>query len=153
MHAFLTLLELHSTLRAWFGQAGSTGTEQRENAAKNGRLRANWTCSERQGEELCLLYILTSELLLYTVIQVWTLLPFLPLQTLSFYFHSCGKIPPPVIMVQNVSFRYSDNTVGHRLLHSWIMYKALRLSAVLSTWPDAAFIRLFLLDNAQLALI
>uniref|UniRef100_A0A8C9U3X2 ATP-binding cassette sub-family F member 2 n=1 Tax=Scleropages formosus TaxID=113540 RepID=A0A8C9U3X2_SCLFO len=31
-------------------------------------------------------------------------------KTLSFYFPPCGKIPPPVIMVQNVSFRYSDNT-------------------------------------------
>ncbi|XP_077158746.1 ATP-binding cassette sub-family F member 2 isoform X2 [Paroedura picta] len=30
-------------------------------------------------------------------------------KTLSFYFPSCGKIPPPVIMVQNVSFRYSQN--------------------------------------------
>ncbi|KAF7235582.1 IQ and AAA domain-containing protein 1-like, partial [Varanus komodoensis] len=30
-------------------------------------------------------------------------------QTLSFYFPSCGKIPPPVIMVQNVSFRYSKD--------------------------------------------
>ncbi|MFT7813805.1 ATP-binding cassette sub-family F member 2 [Arapaima gigas] len=29
-------------------------------------------------------------------------------KTLSFYFSPCGKIPPPVIMVQNVSFRYSD---------------------------------------------
>merc|ERR1711953_1463601 len=28
----------------------------------------------------------------------------------SFYFYSCGKIPPPVIMVQNVSFRYNDST-------------------------------------------
>ncbi|XP_069068435.1 ATP-binding cassette sub-family F member 2 [Pleurodeles waltl] len=28
-------------------------------------------------------------------------------KTLSFYFPSCGKIPPPVIMVQNVSFKYS----------------------------------------------
>jgi len=28
----------------------------------------------------------------------------------SFYFYSCGKIPPPVIMVQNVSFRYNDQT-------------------------------------------
>uniref|UniRef100_A0A8C9S9S6 ATP-binding cassette sub-family F member 2 n=1 Tax=Scleropages formosus TaxID=113540 RepID=A0A8C9S9S6_SCLFO len=33
-------------------------------------------------------------------------------KTLSFYFPPCGKIPPPVIMVQNVSFRYSDNTVS-----------------------------------------
>ncbi|NP_001080067.1 ATP binding cassette subfamily F member 2 L homeolog isoform X1 [Xenopus laevis] len=28
-------------------------------------------------------------------------------KTLSFCFPSCGKIPPPVIMVQHVSFRYS----------------------------------------------
>merc|ERR1712038_828353 len=28
----------------------------------------------------------------------------------SFYFYSCGTIPPPVIMVQNVSFRYNENT-------------------------------------------
>merc|ERR1712193_427190 len=28
----------------------------------------------------------------------------------SFYFYSCGKIPPPVITVQNVSFRYNDQT-------------------------------------------
>ena len=31
-------------------------------------------------------------------------------KTVSFYFPSCGTIPPPVIMVQNVSFRYSDDT-------------------------------------------
>jgi ATP-binding cassette subfamily F protein 2 len=31
-------------------------------------------------------------------------------KTVQFYFPSCGTIPPPVIMVQNVSFRYSDNT-------------------------------------------
>lgn len=31
-------------------------------------------------------------------------------KTISFYFPSCGKIPPPVIMVQNISFRYSDST-------------------------------------------
>merc|ERR1711994_12820 len=29
---------------------------------------------------------------------------------LSFYFYSCGTIPPPVIMVQNASFRYNDTT-------------------------------------------
>lgn len=29
---------------------------------------------------------------------------------LNFYFPSCGTIPPPVIMVQNVSFRYNDTT-------------------------------------------
>lgn len=27
----------------------------------------------------------------------------------QFYFPSCGTIPPPVIMVQNVSFKYSDD--------------------------------------------
>ncbi|KAJ8687856.1 hypothetical protein QAD02_023651 [Eretmocerus hayati] len=30
-------------------------------------------------------------------------------KTLNFCFPSCGTIPPPVIMVQNVSFRYSDD--------------------------------------------
>ncbi|KAI5729255.1 hypothetical protein M8J76_000679 [Diaphorina citri] len=30
-------------------------------------------------------------------------------KTVTFTFPSCGKIPPPVIMVQNVSFRYSDD--------------------------------------------
>ncbi|KAK3588077.1 hypothetical protein CHS0354_012130 [Potamilus streckersoni] len=30
-------------------------------------------------------------------------------KTLSFSFPSCGKLPPPVIMVQHVSFRYSDD--------------------------------------------
>lgn len=29
---------------------------------------------------------------------------------LSFAFPDCGKIPPPVIMVQNVSFKYKDDT-------------------------------------------
>nr|ASS36027.1 ABCF2 [Samia ricini] len=28
---------------------------------------------------------------------------------LNFYFPSCGKVPPPVIMVQNVSFRYTES--------------------------------------------
>jgi len=31
-------------------------------------------------------------------------------RSVSFCFYSCGKIPPPVIMVQNVSFRYNDET-------------------------------------------
>jgi len=31
-------------------------------------------------------------------------------RSVSFCFYSCGAIPPPVIMVQNVSFRYSDST-------------------------------------------
>ncbi|XP_023320986.1 ATP-binding cassette sub-family F member 2 isoform X2 [Eurytemora carolleeae] len=30
--------------------------------------------------------------------------------SVSFCFYSCGEIPPPVIMVQNVSFRYSEDT-------------------------------------------
>merc|ERR1712045_650936 len=30
--------------------------------------------------------------------------------SVSFYFLSCGEIPPPVIMIENVSFRYSENT-------------------------------------------
>lgn len=31
-------------------------------------------------------------------------------KVVNFCFPSCGKIPPPVIMVQNVSFRYNENT-------------------------------------------
>merc|ERR1712226_524715 len=31
-------------------------------------------------------------------------------KSVSFYFFSCGKIPPPVIMVQKVSFRYNETT-------------------------------------------
>lgn len=31
-------------------------------------------------------------------------------KTVTFYFPSCGTIPPPVIMVQNVSFRYNEKT-------------------------------------------
>merc|ERR1719295_1188648 len=30
--------------------------------------------------------------------------------SVSFCFYSCGEIPPPVIMIENVSFRYSENT-------------------------------------------
>ena len=33
-------------------------------------------------------------------------------QTLSFYFLDCGEIPPPVVQVQNVSFRYKDGDVS-----------------------------------------
>ncbi|KAG8306266.1 ATP-binding cassette sub- F member 2 [Homalodisca vitripennis] len=43
----------------------------------------------------------------------------------TFYFPSCGTIPPPVIMVQNVSFRYTDNT-------PWI-YKNLEFGIDLDT--------------------
>jgi len=31
-------------------------------------------------------------------------------KSVTFYFPSCGTIPPPVIMVQNVSFRYNEQT-------------------------------------------
>lgn len=31
-------------------------------------------------------------------------------RNVSFHFPSCGSIPPPVIMVQQVSFRYNENT-------------------------------------------
>lgn len=37
----------------------------------------------------------------------------------EFYFPACGKIPPPVLMIQNISFRYSDKS-------PWI-YKDLEL--------------------------
>jgi len=30
--------------------------------------------------------------------------------SISFCFYSCGTIPPPVVMVQNVSFRYDEST-------------------------------------------
>jgi len=46
-------------------------------------------------------------------------------KTLSFYFPSINRIPPPVIMVQNVSFRYSDDT-------PWI-YKNLEFGLDLDT--------------------
>ncbi|GLJ59189.1 hypothetical protein SUGI_1496760 [Cryptomeria japonica] len=38
---------------------------------------------------------------------------------MEFYFPACGKIPPPVLMIQNISFRYSEKS-------SWI-YKDLEL--------------------------
>ena len=43
----------------------------------------------------------------------------------SFYFFSCGEIPPPVVMVQNVSFRYNEQT-------PWI-YKNLEFGLDLDT--------------------
>lgn len=43
----------------------------------------------------------------------------------TFYFPSCGSIPPPVIMVQNVSFRYNDKS-------PWI-YKNLEFGIDLDT--------------------
>lgn len=44
---------------------------------------------------------------------------------LNFYFPSCQKLPPPIIMVQNVSFRYNENT-------PWI-YKNLEFGVDLET--------------------
>jgi len=46
-------------------------------------------------------------------------------KTLSFFFPTINKIPPPVIMVQNVSFRYTDDT-------PWI-YKDLEFGLDLDT--------------------
>ncbi|ALC49593.1 CG9281 [Drosophila busckii] len=46
-------------------------------------------------------------------------------KNLNFYFPSCGKVPPPVIMVQNVHFRYNDET-------PWI-YKNLEFGIDLDT--------------------
>jgi ATP-binding cassette, subfamily F, member 2 len=31
-------------------------------------------------------------------------------KTVSFYFPDCGKLPPPIIDIQNVSFRYNDKS-------------------------------------------
>ena len=31
-------------------------------------------------------------------------------RSVEFHFYSCGTIPPPVVMVQDVSFRYSEST-------------------------------------------
>ena len=31
-------------------------------------------------------------------------------RSVEFHFYSCGTIPPPVVMVQDVSFRYNENT-------------------------------------------
>merc|ERR1712165_189405 len=46
-------------------------------------------------------------------------------KNVSFYFFSCGTIPPPVIMVQKVSFRYNETT-------PWI-YKDLEFGLDLDT--------------------
>jgi len=46
-------------------------------------------------------------------------------RSVSFCFYDCGKIPPPVIMVQNVSFRYNEET-------PWI-YKNLEFGMDLDT--------------------
>lgn len=46
-------------------------------------------------------------------------------KSLTFFFPSCGEIPPPVIMVQNVSFRYNDK--------SPIIYKNLEFGIDLDT--------------------
>lgn len=31
-------------------------------------------------------------------------------KSVEFYFPACGNIPPPVLMIQNISFRYNENT-------------------------------------------
>merc|ERR1712223_586207 len=31
-------------------------------------------------------------------------------KSVTFHFYSCGELPPPVIMMENVSFKYSDTT-------------------------------------------
>ena len=36
-------------------------------------------------------------------------------QTKQFYFFEPDNIPPPVIMVQHVSFRYNANSVAHSI--------------------------------------
>lgn len=46
-------------------------------------------------------------------------------KVLQFYFPSCGGIPPPVIMVQNVSFKYSPSTA--------LIYKNLEFGIDLDT--------------------
>jgi len=46
-------------------------------------------------------------------------------RSVEFHFYSCGTIPPPVIMVQDVSFRYNDTT-------PWI-YKNLEFGIDLDT--------------------
>lgn len=46
-------------------------------------------------------------------------------KVLNFYFPSCGTIPPPVIMVQNVNFRYNEDS-------PWI-YKNLEFGIDLDT--------------------
>merc|ERR1712025_607866 len=46
-------------------------------------------------------------------------------RSVSFCFYSCGEIPPPVMMVQGVSFRYNENT-------PWI-YKNLEFGMDLDT--------------------
>lgn len=46
-------------------------------------------------------------------------------KVVQFYFPDCGKVPPPVIMVQNVSFRYNDSAPT--------IYKALEFGIDLDT--------------------
>lgn len=64
-------------------------------------------------------------------------------QTLSFYFPSCGTLPPPVIMVQNVSFRYNETKVGglfmHSVLFSHSSYEPLSLFHLTLPTPPSPF--------------
>ena len=48
------------------------------------------------------------------------------LQTVTFYFPDCGKLPPPVVQVQNVSFQYAPDKVRLLFLHYfWIIFNHL----------------------------
>ena len=39
-------------------------------------------------------------------------------KVVSFSFPSCGTLPPPVVMVQKVSFRYAPDKVGAESIHT-----------------------------------
>lgn len=101
---FVVPLELHCTVWSRLCKAGTTGTEQREDAAEDGGIRLDWKSCEWQGGWKNAVRQLSELICAFKLTSLF--------QTLSFYFPPCGKIPPPVIMVQNVSFRYSDNTVS-----------------------------------------
>jgi len=39
----------------------------------------------------------------------------------AFYFPDCTPLAPPVLMVQKISFRYSEETVGVKLRVEWMV--------------------------------
>lgn len=129
-------LELHCQVWSRLCKARPTGTEQREDAAEDGGLRLDWKSWEWQGNVITGVAGMVWKLFAETSVPVMHFLRehvyygtnaclCLP-QTLSFSFHPCGKIPPPVIMVQNVSFKYSDDTVS-----------SLGITARTELWPLA----------------
>ena len=70
---------------------------------------------------ICLLLFKFCSLLMFVIYWrrfffLLTCVFFLCVQILSFYFPSCGELPPPVIMVQNVNFRYDETKVSWFLL-------------------------------------